>query len=157
MELSNDNVITKINNFSNLKFDTLMNDIELLQLMLTKYHDNYYTNGSKLTPTMLNGLYIECDKLIIVIRNFLQPENIDIINNSDNYGTLNIILRIINKQINNINHQVILLPIISLNETSVEFLNRKIRIKFFQSQIPQEINNLKTINRVITNLIYIVN
>jgi len=155
MELSNDNVITKINNFSNLKFDTLINDIELLQLMLTKYHDNYYANGSKLTPKMLNELYIECDKLIIVTRNFLQLENIEIINNPDNYGTLNIILRIINKQINNINQQVILLPVIQLSETSVEFLNRKIRIKFFQSHIPQEINNLKTINRVITNLIYI--
>ena len=151
MELSNNNEINDmklLNSNEIIDMDKLINNIYAFKLVLTKYYENYNENGHHLTPKLIQELQIEYDKVFITLKNM--PGEI---NNKEVIWM--IIYKIINKQTEIIKRYVLLLPIITLNDAFHDYLNRKIKIKSFQHNIPLEINNIKTINVALTNLIHI--
>ena len=140
--LNNYEVVNKISSYA------VKNVITELRPIFIQYHDNYHKNLHALTPKLLNELIIECDVMLSLLN------GIDLITD-DKAGTLIVVYRIIMKQLEIINKMVNSLSLIPENETSLQYLNKKVKAKSFQFQIPYEINILRSLNDILKNLIYI--
>lgn len=154
MQLSGNGHIISSNtmcvNVTNINIKDFKSSIKIImnsQVVVQKYMTMYYASGHKNTCGYLNQITIEYEHLVTAINNIRL-----VIDNSLSWFMLH---NMVHNLIKIVNYIINLLPDIPDGETYLQYTNRKLQMKIFQMNIPNEISNLKILGMIINKMIYI--